>query len=438
MWAYHLPFAARIAGIVDSSTYSFSAENQHRFEGFPLLVEAIQGTFWRVTGRPECANFVALLSLASLIIALRFWFKVPLHLSLLALLAIPLVQTHTTAAYVDLPANVCVTLLVLVTYRSLVRCHGRAPSVRTLAVAAALAAMAVNMKFQLLPLTAATACVLVVLSLRADENRRARLLVIALALPIVFATPLKNALAYGNPVWPIELRVPGLRVPFAEAAYASSPRWLEHASRPVRFVCSVLEIGVRPIASKQRWSIDQFAPIGDPAYRMGGFFGAYVVGNALALALACVRIRIRASRAAAWLFAGVTAAVSLMPQSHELRYYLVWMLLLVSLNLVFWSRVRPLTTGMFATCALGVVVWSTNAVYIYPNGDTFATFLAEHVDQARVRRFPPGARICMTREPWTFLWAGPFHGRSDYVVQQEAEASDCEGAVRLGELPPTK
>jgi len=433
VWAYHLPFAAKITGIVDGATYAFSAENQHRFEGFPLLAEALQGMFWRVTGRPESANFVALFSLFALVIVLRRTFDVPMHLSLIALLAIPLVQIHATAAYVDLPANALATMLLLVTYRTLVQ--RSPPSVRSLVVAAALAAATANMKFQLVPLVVAAASVLVFRSLSADRNRRARLLVIALALPLVFATPLKNVVLHGNPVWPIEIRIPG--IPFAEGAYAASPRWLEHAPRPFRFACSVLEIGTRPIT--RRWSIDQFTPPDDPGYRMGGFFGAYVVLNLGALVLAAARMRARESRAAAGLFAGVTVFISFVPQSHELRYYLVWMLLLVSLNLVLWSRARPLTTGMLAACALAVVVWSTSALYIYPNGDPFARFLAAHVDEARVRSFAPGARICIAREPWTFLWAPQFHGRRDYVVQEEADASDCKGAELLDTpLPETK
>src|SRR5258708_40243001 len=63
VWYYHLPFAARIAGIVPADQYAYDAMNQARFDGFPLLGETLQGLLWRVTGRPESANLVALSSL---------------------------------------------------------------------------------------------------------------------------------------------------------------------------------------------------------------------------------------------------------------------------------------------------------------------------------------------------------------------------------------
>ena len=53
---------------------------------------------------------------------------------------------------------------------------------------------------------------------------------------------------------------------------------------------------------------------------MGGFFGAYVVANLVALAFAAWRRRSREARAAAGLMIGVTLLASVLPQSHESRY----------------------------------------------------------------------------------------------------------------------
>src|SRR5690606_26555916 len=117
IWYYHLPFAARIAGIMDASTYAFSADNAVRYQGFPLLAEALQGLVWRVTGHIEATSFVSLAALFAIPIFLRRVFGAPLHLSLLALLAIPLVHIHATSSYVDLPGNACATMLLLCVYR---------------------------------------------------------------------------------------------------------------------------------------------------------------------------------------------------------------------------------------------------------------------------------------------------------------------------------
>lgn len=426
VWYYHLPFAGRLAGLTSAESYAFAADNVARYQGFPLLGEILQGIVWRLTGRVEATNLVAVASLFALPLFLRRLFGVPLAPALLAFLAIPLVQIHATSSYVDLPANACATMLLLSLYRA-----GLAegpPSPRFLAGAGALAAATVNMKFQLAPIAALTAGGIAWLALaRRAPGLRARVAVIVIALPIVFATPIKNAALYGNPVWPVELKLGGKSLPHREAAYESTPRHLIHVPRPVRFVRSVLEIDNRPIASKRRWSLDQWTPWEETGYRMGGFFGAYVVVNLLALGWRAFRGATREAMAAAFLVAGVTIEAAFVPQSHELRYYLHWMLLLVALNLVLWTRAtreRVAASGV-ALAALGVVAWSTDGGYLYASGKTFAELSAEKVDRALIESAAPGARLCIARPPWTFLYAPRFHPGKDYTVEEAATEADC-------------
>src|SRR5579872_5697686 len=82
---YHLPFAARIAGVLPAGDFIFTAANQARFSGFPLAIETLQGLLWRVTGRAECANLVAFASVPLFAWFLRARFRVPFHRSILAL-----------------------------------------------------------------------------------------------------------------------------------------------------------------------------------------------------------------------------------------------------------------------------------------------------------------------------------------------------------------
>jgi hypothetical protein len=429
VWYYHLPFAGRLVGLVPASSFTFGHANQARYDGFPLFGELVQGLLWRITGRPECASFFALAALPGLAWFLKRTFDVPPHLSVLAFVAIPLVQIHATAGYVDLPANACVTMLALLAYRQLVL--RRPPTMRVMLGASALAIAAANTKFQLVPVVLAAATVLIATALRRDGKRRARLLVIALALPLVFATPLKNVARHGNPVWPVELHLLGTSLPHAEGAYSSSPDWLEHVPRPVRWGASVLELGLHPIAGHARWSIDQWTPPSEPGYRMGGFFGAYVVVNLAALLLAAFVRRTREARVAAMFAGGATVVASVLPQSHELRYYLFWMLLLVALNLVVWSRERRALTGLVALAAFAVVAWSTEATYLYASGDSFAAFVAAKVDRAALERVQPGERVCVDRQPWTFLYAPRFHAERSYAVQEAEGPADCAGARPL-------
>lgn len=412
-WAYHLPFAARIAGIVGPGSYVFSAENQARYEGFPLVAEALQGLFWRATGRPECANLVALFSLFGLVAFVWRVLRVPPHVALVAFLAIPLVQIHATQCYVDLPANVGATILVLLAFRAWVETEP--PSPRTLLGAAAVAAATANAKFQLVPVVLAASLALLVRA-RRDRTLAA---VVALALPLVFATPIKNAIRHGNPVWPVELHVLGRALPFAATRYEAYPRWLEHAPGPVRFACSVLEIGVKS------WSVDQWTPPDDRGYRMGGFFGAYVLVALAAIALAAWKQRTREAKVAAAFVAGTTLVTSVLPQSHELRYYLFWMLVLVALALTLWARERPVLASAIALAAMAFVAGSTRGAYLYPSGDAFATLVASRVDRKVIDGASPGQRLCIADEPWTFLHAPELHPGARFTVQEATSPEEC-------------
>jgi hypothetical protein len=417
VWSYHLPYAGRIVGLVDPASYAFGRASEARYHGFPLAAEAAQGLLWRITGHIQAANLVSVAAIGAFCIFLRRMYGVPWHLTFLALLAIPLVQIHATAAYVDLPANACAAMLVLCAARAALA-HDASP--RLVAGAGVLAALTANAKFQLVPIVVVASLVIAIVA-----ARRGRLLVVVAFVPIVFATPLLNFVLHGNPVWPIALGP----FPHLEEAYASSPVWLEHVPRPVRFVCSALELGLEPIAGHSRWSIDQWTPPSHPGYRMGGFFGAYFAVNVIALAYAALRRReSRTIAGAAFL---TTAVVSVLPQSHELRYYLVGMIVLVAANLVVWSRERPLVTSAVACVALAVVTWSTSGHYLYASGDSFETLVADKTDKRLLDAIAPGERVCISRAPWTFLYAPRFHPEKTYSVQEAEDDDDCAGARKL-------
>ncbi len=146
---YHLPFAARFGGVLGPDDYVFSPDNEARFAGFPLLGERIQGLLYRLSGRPEAANLLAFASVPALALYLRARFRVPASVAVLGLFALPLVLTHSTSTYVDLPANAAAAVFLLEAFALL-----RAPRAATAArVALALipATIAAQMRFQLLP-----------------------------------------------------------------------------------------------------------------------------------------------------------------------------------------------------------------------------------------------------------------------------------------------
>jgi hypothetical protein len=429
VWYYHLPFAARIAGIVPAKEFVYDPMNQARFDGFPLLGEAIQGLLWKITGRAESANLVAFSA-----VPLFAWFVkrrlgVPMYATILALLAVPLVQIHATSCYVDLPANAAASALVLLAVVAWT--EEAPPSDRTLIVACLCAALAANTKALMHPIVAVA---LGALAWRVKN--RTRLAALALALPIIFLTPLKNLALHHNPYYPVDFHFFGLHMPGPDEPYSSSPVWLEHAPRPVRFFCSVLEIGVRPMTDTRRWTVDEWTPPDAPGYRMGGFFGAYVAVNLAIFVWRAVRDRKeRVVRVATVAFAMLTAVVSMLPQSHELRYYMCWMIVLVVLNLWLFGRsapaVAPQRMALGAVAALAAVLFVTRGAYAYPSGESFAELVRAEVDPHALRKVRDGEHVCVHRAPWNFLWASRFHAPRDYAVTEAVEPADCGGAPAL-------
>ena len=279
VWFYHMPFAARLAGIVPPSLFAFDPGNESRFQGFPLLAELLQGFLWRLTGRPQAANLVAFSSVPVFGLFLRYRFGVPLYLSILGLLAVPLVQLHMTSCYADLPGNTAAAALILLALESYTR--SEPPTARTLTLAVLAAAVAANTKALLHPVVFIA---LTLLALRAavlhrkvgvfathHAHRLAALGAIAIVFSVIFATPLKNLVMHANPYYPLDFTVLGHHFPGLEQPYQSSPVWLASAPRPVRFVASVLEIYAVPLADRHRWTIDQWTVPTAPGYRMGGF-----------------------------------------------------------------------------------------------------------------------------------------------------------------------
>jgi hypothetical protein len=436
VWYYHMPFAARLAGIVGPDQYVFDAANTARFEGFPLLGEVLQGALWRITGRPEAANLVALASVPLFALFLRMRFGVAARLTVLALLAVPLVHVHASSSYVDLPANAALAGLVLCA----IQAWGTdAPDARALGWGVAFAAFAVNTKTLLQPLVLLALAALALRTgpplfraARRSMWARGAVAALVLALPVVFATPIKNVARHGNPWYPVRVEVPGHVFPGPDGPYRSSPDWLARAPQPARFGASLLEIGLRPLRDRRRWTVDQWTPPEHDGYRMGGFFGAYVVVLLALLAWRVATDRGREVRAAAIGFAALSVVIAVMPQSHELRYYLAWMIVLVALDL--WLACLPsasgpgrYTLGALAVLALAVVLAVTRAAYVRPTGSTFRELVRAKVDERLLDGVRDGERVCIDRAPFTFLWAAPFHPPRRYVVAEAGRASGCAG-----------
>lgn len=433
-WYYHLPFAARVAGLAGPDALVFSPRGQANFDGFPLLGEFCEGLLWRLSGRVQAANLPALACVPLLALWLKRRFGVRFCVTCLALLAVPLVLVHATSCYVDLLGNSATTALLLIVFDAYAKPDP--PSRATLLSAAVAAAVAANVKLLLEPVVLLA---LVALSLRAwpglrallaaSRRRAIRALALAfVALVLVFAAPLKNSVRHRNPFYPEQVQLLGLALPGYEQPYHASPRWLASAPQPLRFAASVLELGLAPAGSHRRWSIDQWTPPDARGYRIGGFFGAYVVFQLLVLVWFALVRGSRPARVAALGFLLTTALTCVMPQSHELRYYLFWMMTLVCTNL-WLARERSASAqralGFAGALALGVVLWSTRGIYVYPGGSGLAQLLREHVDPATLSSIRPGEQVCAHRQPYAFAWAALFHPPRRYQLKLSEDLAGC-------------
>ncbi len=467
---YHLPFAARLGGILPREVFTGDEKwFEPRFDGFPLLAHTLQGFFWRITGRIQSTNLVSFCAIVGYFGFLKVWFKVPLYLSAIALFSIPLVLTHASTSFVDLLANIGASILVMMTYRFYT--NQQLPTKGDLLMAFIGAAIAANTKTQMQPLILIISLFTGLRLLWLDRHKIGikqlfKLLPLgAIAATIIFATPVKNTVLYGNPLYPIKVTVGGVVL-----NHKLSPEAYDGGNRQLNWITSVLEIDA-PL----KWTPDQWSNEIE-RNRRGGFFGLFVVFNLLLLGgfwlrevvqnkyLLLKKTETRASRLEtpnhhhaiearmALLTAIIMSIVPLnFPQSHELRYFIYWMICLVSLNLYLVSLpknrqllgrwLKPKYMGLVYTIFLAIVLSKTDYLYVKPSGFTLDKYVAFGVKQEYLNQIKPNEQVCLISMhigedvqgedtaalKYAFLYSSYFHPEIDYdySIQAALEPTVC-------------
>ncbi len=397
---YHYPFAALRGGL--GIPYVLPESMQRVYEGFPPLPHVVQGVLWRITGSMNAVGAASFLALVAFIVACHRVLRAPAWLVTLGVLTIPHVIIQSGTAYVDLFANVGLALAAAIALSAVVLPEDggrwRVPVAVVGLVASAWS------KFQLAPLVGLGFLLvgwLSVLQPRAALGARrwaAAWLIVGACLASV--PYVKNAVVFGNPFWPVRVPVVGERWPytFVNADSLQRPPALVGRVQPLVFVHSLFEIGhPRTYPDRPRWTIDQGnASI---AFRMGGFWG---VGFACALACAlggAVLVGGRRGLLGAALIAGMFAVVSVLPQSHELRYYLFLPLTLVAWSAAAVARLRmrhPVTTMVVALLTIAGwahMVSENRYVYTPRRVDAVAAAKAWNAP-AWWAQFTPGTTYC--------------------------------------------
>ena len=449
--AYHLPFAGRVWGIVPRDELLFVDHLEDVYNGFPLLGEILQGLFWRFFGLIQAANLVALGSLVLFCYFSSVYLAVPAGSLFLALLAVPVIQIHAAASLVDLPANVACAATMLVAYR--LYAQPAHPAWRDIVLFSVAAAAAANIKFTMAPLVVlsllAVAARLIFLY-RSDPSRmegptRHRLLVMMVTLvaisPIIFASLVKNMIVFGNPFYPYALSVAGTSLPHAIAPSVTTPIYLQDAPQTLRWLLSVFEFraydGRRPFL----WTGEQgHLPDGVPADRMGGYFFVYVIFSLLLFATLFRRNRARQGRVAVGFFVPLTVLTSVLPQSHELRYYMYWIIVLITLNFYLLVRARGETEMGFGASHLGIIscamlittVALTKAVYFRPTAQATTVAITESIEPAIRAAVEKSPDICVLGNTNLFLlYTDDFHPSLQYSVKAAYSPPQCGARVVL-------
>ena len=177
---------------------------------------------------------------------------------------------------------------------------------------------------------------------------------------------------------------------------------------------------------------------GVPADRMGGYFFVYVIGNLALLGLLVTRLRSREARMGGVFFALLSIVTSVHVQSHELRYYMYWMIILITLNLYFLVRAQddgafPLTPqqfGVVCCLVLAAVIWLTRGAYVRPLTQPVAVGYTRAIEPAIRAAVEKSSMICVVgRTNLFFLYADTFHVPLQYSVKAARAESQCGSRV---------
>lgn len=454
---YHVPFAARIWGIVTPEHYIFEHDTENRFLGFPLLASFLQGLFWKVLQKPEATNLVCYSSLIILLAYLKFYLKIPFYLGTLALLAVPMVHMHAARSYVDLPANVGVSILILTTY--LFYTNKLQVNNKTLLIVFLSSATAANIKFQLIPVVFLILCFLFpqIISKYQQNNDHTKMGLIQIsktlvlcfaACLIIFSTSFKNIILYQNPFYPVKVEIAGVVLNHNEAPPNFMHENIKKLPPPLRWGKSVLEINTFDSRRPWPWTLGMdFISWEEEKFGMGGYFGGYVIFNLLLFIYLVCKRRDTESKIAIRLMILMTLITSILPQSYELRYYMYWMIVFVSLNCYLTCRLvetspqkiswlTPRNVALVAMAFMLIFITKTRYFFTRPEFSSFSKQLerTDIINQDLLRSIKDGDQICLVgKAPHAFFYNSSFYPDRNYSIKAEFDmppdyiAEKCQG-----------
>ena len=259
--------------------------------------------------------------------------------------------------------------------------------------------------------------------------------ILVVSMTIIFATPIKNLVLYGNPVYPVSVKVVGIELNHKEETPPEPSLPGYNLARPLLWLYSVFEIVPRPFFDGD-WTIDQGGQrlFGD---QFGGYFGAYVLFDSVLFLYLGYRNWSRDIKIAAAIIVLMSVVTAFMPSSPRLRYYMYWMIVLVSLNLSLSCSlarsvalpkfVNPRNMGLISGLTLGIVVLCTHAEYVRPLFFPFSVFFERKVDSELLKQIQEGDKVCIKipHPQWLFLYSSVFQPQLNYSIKYGESIDQC-------------
>lgn len=429
---YHIPFAALRGGL--KIPYDLSDLMLPFFQGFPPLPDLLEGGLWRLTGSMNATGVINALALAGFLVYCHRVFHARFWLVALIALTAPMVIIHTSTSYVDLFANSFLAAgACSVLYLFLMPDEAGRGVVFGGLLGLALTAWS---KVQLAGLVGLFLTIFTVLLVRRPQTaglRRRTLVLLCAGATLLAALPyIKNLVAYGNPFWPVRLPFVGDLFPYTKDVFKDAPTQrpvpLRDLSQFRLFFHSLFEIN-HPTSypHRPRWNIDQ----GNAwiAFRMGGFWGVAAgvyLATLLGLLVFCFRRRGAVAGAGILL---LLAFVAILPESHELRYYMFIPLSGAAAIAMLFPRLERAAPRV----ALGLLSLSLG-LFLYMASENRIHYTIERVDQGVAAKswgatawwpkLAGGTTYCAVEMvPMAILLTGPT--LSEYTIVDRSRADLC-------------
>jgi hypothetical protein len=449
--SYQLPFSALRVGLLTDWQFQRPPPAQDTLKGYylgsPILADLLRGWMWKYSGRPEAVNLLGIISVLALIAYLKWAFRrIEIAWVLIGILAIPAVQTAVAGNYVDLPSNAAFTIYLF----SIVDLWSnpdrfRRPAPWVVMFLAAFAAANIKLQTSVFVCLAMPFLLPPVWRLMRDRHaswpRMTVLAVLGLCAAMLVAINLiKNLVLYGNPFFPVDIKVAGIH--FAgtllgeDWALKGSP--YVNTPQSLRWLLSVFEyrsLDGRGIPYMN--GMGNVPPTSHSSY-MGGSFSALLVASICFLALCAIRRRDPLSRNALFAFVVSGAIVSALPNSENLRYETFWMMFSTIGCLLLLNRpsLRPYLQSykIVLIASLVFVTSVTGGIYFTPVWGP----MQEYVDRSGYEKLleavvEPGDVICLKQGPgewdnrFAILFAPIFHQKLARERPYAIKEGFCDG-----------